>query len=116
MDNGGTNSWMCPHCGSTGEEGFSYVFDGTHYVVVCETRGVNKDIMYGEEGVCPVCHDHVEYAGAENDDDGRMCSWCCPGCEATGSEGDVEGFDGSHYNVTDKTGRPVVFEGNSKTE
>lgn len=33
IDDGGVYFWTCPHCGATGEEGFSKVFDGHQYNV-----------------------------------------------------------------------------------
>ena len=64
-----------------------------------------------QSGVCPLCGDSIEF----DDDiksyaaDSCQLHWTCS-CGASGYEGRVEVFDGSHYDVVDPSGEPVCIE------
>ena len=65
------------------------------------------DLSADEAGVCPLCGESVKYGERESMDEGGVYFWTCPNCGATGREGYNETFDGHHYNVRDRDGRPI---------
>ena len=72
---------------------------------------VYGDIQLGgmdTEGMCPVCGRKVEHTGELLPTcGGVLLPWKCQSCGATGDEGHNLDFDGHHYNVRDKDGRPL---------
>lgn len=59
------------------------------------------------EGICPACGELVDHEDKIQMDGGGVYPWTCPRCGATGEEGFSEVFDGHHYNVRDKDGKPI---------
>lgn len=57
--------------------------------------------------ICPVCGETLEFMGdQEIVDDGTIVSWTCPGCGATGRQGNDLKFE-KHYCVKDADGNAV---------
>lgn len=86
-------------------------YEGTKHILAAENiTGLEfsiDDPSGDQAGICPLCQASIEYGERETMDEGGVYFWTCPNCGAAGREGYNEVFDGHHYNVRDKNGKPV---------